>query len=134
FGSQHIPAATEPGSSSLGRQQGAALRPARTRTFEAHGRDLFASALHGATADEVAELAEAGIVHAMLVVRKVGDGFVNSRLRLRRQLLAGMDQLIDLSFPQEAARIFEPGLIPGCAWREGRFGNGRQIFTGMVPI
>ena len=48
--------------------------------------------------------------------------------------MAGVDQYIDLSFPEEAASVFEPGMILGCTQVKSGFGDGRQIFTSMIPI
>jgi hypothetical protein len=134
FGDQCIPSATEPGRACLGGGKSARLSPASPGPFEAQPGDLFAGTFDGATADKVALLAKAGIIHACLVVGKVGDCFVNSGGGLRRELLAGIDQLVDLTFPQQGACIFEPGLRGLRIQAKSGFGNRGQIGTGMIPV
>ncbi len=59
---------------------------------------------------------------------------MDSRSFLGRKLLAGMDQLVDLTLPQQCACFFQPGMIIFCIQAKSGFGDGREIFTGMVPV
>ena len=45
-----------------------------------------------------------------------------------------MDEFVDLSFPQQATCVFEPGLIGLGAQAEGGFRHRGQILAGMIPV
>jgi len=110
--------------------------PSCPRTLQALGGNLLAGAFYSATADLVSFLAQASIVHAMLVVGVVRDGTMKGCCGIRAFLpdATALDDVVDAPVPQLLTCDIEPFLFARFPITKHCCCDIVQVLGRMIPV